>query len=170
MGEFTSFKFLHTTEVHLQKSASEIMSILGQMGAQNVSMEMEGGEPSGMTFAVQLGDQRVCYRLPVRWQPIYDLMMGEHKKSRRSRYNTSWSNDVKREIEAKTQAQAKRTAWRIALEWLKVQCAFVSHGVKTAQEVFLSDMLRRGPDGQLQTVGEMMLTRQGILMLTGGQP
>ncbi len=162
MGEFTSFKFLHTTTVDVQKSASEIMGILGRMGAQNVSMEMEGGEPVGMTFAVTLADQRMCYRLPVRWEPIYEAMLKEINAKRGS-WRTS-STDR----QAKAKAQARRTAWRIALEWLKVQCAFVSHGIKTAQEVFLSDMLRRGPDGQITTVGEMLLTKQGMMLLTGG--
>lgn len=160
MGEFTSFKFLHTTEVPVQKSASDIMGLLGRMGASNVSMQMEGGEPTGMTFAVALGDQQVCYRLPVRWKPVYDQMMAGKKRSGR----LSWS-----EVESRTADQAKRTAWRIALEWLKVQCAFVSHGIKTAQEVFLSDMLRRGPDGTMQTVGELLMTPKGVALLTGGQ-
>lgn len=169
MGEFTSFKFLHTTEVAVQKSASDIMGILGQMGATNVSMEMENLAPSGMTFAVQMGEGMVCYRLPVRYQPIYALMIGEHKKNRRSRYSTSYSASAKAEIEQKVMEQAKRTAWRIALEWLKVQCAFVSHGIKTAQEVFLSDQLVRR-DGQVLTVGEIMLSHNGVALLTGGAP
>lgn len=161
MGEFTSFKWLHTTEVPVQKSASDIMALLGQMGANNISMEMVDGEVAGMTFATKLGDHVACYRLPVRWQPVYHVMIKE--KSRRVRI--PWS-----EVEARTRAQAKRTAWRIANEWLKVQCAFVSHGIKTAPEVFMSDLLRRGPDGQPITMGELLNSPQGLLLLTGGQP
>lgn len=170
MGEFTSFKWLHTTEVAVQKSAGDIMALLGQMGANNVSMEMVDGEPVGMTFATKLGaDQMVCYRLPVRWMPVYHVMLAEHKKNRRSRYMQAWDgSDARKEIEGRVQAQARRTAWRIAHEWLKVQCAFVSHGVKTAPEVFMSDMLVKR-DGQVMTVGEIMLNHGGVALLTGGQ-
>jgi hypothetical protein len=60
--------------------------------------------------------------------------------------------------------QAKRIAWRIALEWLQVQMAFVETGARKPQEVFLADMIvEAGEDGR--TLGDIAIAGDLPLML-----
>lgn len=161
MSAPVGFRFLHTTEVPVSTTASQMMAILGLMGATNISMQMESGEPCGMTFQTQLGTNFVSYKIPVNWKNIYTDMINIDNKKR-----TSWRTS-RADRESKSMAQAKRTAWRLALEWLKVQCAFVQNGVKSAGEVFLSDMIVPNGDGKT-TIGEALLEGGQLAKLTGG--
>lgn len=156
-----NFKYLHTTEVPVATTASQMMSILGIIGASNISMEMADGEPSGMTFTVILGERRVTYRMPVRWQPIFRAMEKEAAGKRRAR----WTGVEERQ--AKVAAQAKRTAWRLALEWLKVQCAYVQNGIRHPAEVFLADMVVVN-EGVETTVGQLCIERGGLPLIGHG--
>ena len=153
------YQYLHTTEKTPQQSASEAMHLLSIIGASNISMDFSNGELVGMTFQVRLGERVIAYRLPVRCENIAKTLLAiEAKKT------TYWR---RKEIVAKKVAeQAKRTAWRLMLEWLKVQTAFVENGVRHPAEVFLADMIVKTGDGIETTVGTMML-EHGSLPLLG---
>lgn len=152
------FQFLHTTEKSPQSSASEAMQLLGIIGASNVSMQMEHGDLVGMTFQVKIGEKVISYRLPVKWKQIYDTMLKIESKKR-----TYWRNEAA--IKTKTEAQAKRTAWRMMLEWLKIQTAFVENGIRHPAEVFLADMIVKTDEGVETTMGQMMIERGAIPLI-----
>ncbi len=147
-------KVLHTTTIEPQRSASDMMAILGTMGASNVSMNMVGGEVVGMTFDVSLGGRSLKYRIPVKWEHIAKLMLDEMKAKKRVPYGDDF-----RRREALIVNQAKRTAWRLAYEWLRVQMAFVESKIKHPAEVFLPDMIVADGEGT-STVGERFLSHQ----------
>ena len=150
----TGYRYLHTTTKTPQQSASEMMQVLCLLGASNITMDYKDGEPSGMTFHVVMGEKTFSYRIPVRIDTIYEEMKREaHKK----RSKIPWLEREKRALE-----QAKRTAWRLSFDWLRVQCAFVQNGVRTAAEVFLADMVVPNGEGQLSTVGVEFLKHQAF--------
>lgn len=151
-----TFKYLHTTEVPVQTTAAQMMTILGIIGANNISMEMTEGQPTGMTFSVVLGDRKTTYRMPVKWEPIYAQMMKDAP--------TRGTWDQRSERPAKYAAQAKRTAWRLALDWLKIQCAYVQNGIRHPAEVFLADMVIVH-EGVEMTLGQLCIAKGGLPLL-----
>jgi pSer/pThr/pTyr-binding forkhead associated (FHA) protein len=159
-SEAKGFRYLHTTEVAVSVTASQMMAILGLLGATNISMQITNGEPSGMTFSTTLGTRVVHYRIPVRWEHIHQDLLNQAKSKR-----GTWAQRDARLANAL--AQAKRTAWRLALEWLKVQAAFVQNGVRQAAEVFLSDMIIQREGESETTVGELLINHGGMKLLGG---
>lgn len=153
------YQFLHTTEKSPQTSASEAMQLLGIIGASNISTDFANGELTGMTFQVRIGEKVVSYRLPVRSDAIEATMLKIAKGKR-----NWWRDGV--EITKKVKEQARRTAWRMMLEWLKIQTAFVENGIRHPAEVFLADMIVKTGEGVETTVGRMML-EHGSLPLLG---
>ncbi len=148
-------KVLHTTSIEPQRSASDMMAILGRMGANNVSMAMKDNEVVGMSFEVVLGGKALRYRIPVKWEHIAKTMVAEWKGKRRQYISQQESTRKEAEITN----QAKRTAWRLAHEWLRIQMAFVENKIKHPAEIFLPDMIVS--DGEsTTTVGERFLTHQ----------
>ena len=143
-----TLKFRHTTKVPPAQTAGEITGILIGLGATDISTQVADGELSGMSFNVQIQEERLAYKLPIRWKPISQMMVNERIASRRR------EGPLEDDVVARIQEQAKRTAWRIVLEWLKVQMAFVETGARNAIEVFMADMIVEKSGGK--TVGELM--------------
>lgn len=150
----TGYRYLHTTTKTPQQSASEMMQVLCLLGASNITMDYKDGEPSGMTFHVTMGNRVFSYRIPVKYDTIYAEMKKESDKKR--------SRIPYHEREKRAMEQAKRTAWRLSFDWLRVQCAFVQNGVRTAAEVFLADMVVPNGEGELSTVGVEFLKHQAF--------
>lgn len=148
----TGYRYLHTTKKTPQQSASEMMQVLCLLGATNITMDYANGEPSGMTFHVALGSRLASYRIPVKFDVIAAEMTKEAARKR--------SSIPHHEREGRAIEQAKRTAWRLAFDWLRVQCAFVQNGVRTAAEVFLADMVVPNGEGGTTTVGQVFLERE----------
>lgn len=155
------YKYLHTTEVDPGTSASQMMAILCKIGASTISMTQENGEMTGMSFeAMHPVGRNVPYKIPVRWEPIYEAMLEEASSKK------GWWNGQS-EKKAKILLQAKRTAWRLALDWLKVQSAYIQNKIREPAEVFLADQIMDTPDGKM-TVGAILLSKDGQLRLSGG--
>ena len=152
-------KFKHTTDVPPEKSAMEITTLLGHIGASKIQMEYDGGRNLvGMKFTVVLGSDEITYKLPVRWEPIFEHMKKEKLgKGDGKRFAPDW--------EEKIEQQARRSAWRIALDWLKAQTAFIEFGVRQAEEVFLPDMIL----GTGLTVSESLANGSLPKLLAGGK-
>ncbi len=134
------------------------MQLLGIIGANNISMDFDKGELVGMTFQVRLGEKVIGYRLPVRCDAIRATMIKIAKAKR------NWWREAD-EITKKIDAQAKRTAWRIMLEWLKIQTAFVENGIRHPAEVFLADMIVKTGEGVETTMGQLLIDGKQLPLL-----
>ena len=158
------FRFRHTTKVSVSQTAGEIQGLLVRLGASNIASSVEGGEIVSMAFTYDDNGERAAFKLPIRWRPIYDTMHTEWAS--KSRKRLLGGNEEEKAI-AKMMAQAKRTGWRIALEWLKIQVAFVETGARRVLEVFMADLITPGSD---QTLGQYVLERgiQGLLPAPDG--
>jgi hypothetical protein len=160
-----SLKVLHCTLIDPQRTASDIMALLGRMGASNISMALDNGEISGMSFEVTLGGRHLKYKMPVKWDHICKIMTKEFEDHQRKPRSRTVYGEAKEKRLSEIRNQAKRTAWRLAYEMLRVQMAFVENQIKHPAEIFLPDMII--PDGEGETVGQKFLSGKALPALTG---
>lgn len=155
-----AFKFKHTSKVSPSQTAGQIHALLVRLGAKNIATSIKDGEISSMAFIYDHDGTEMAYRLPIRWKPIYQSMKDELERKPRRR---AMGEQEMQRLVAKTLEQAKRTAWRIALEWLRIQVAFVETGARDVLEVFMADIIAPGTD---RTLGDFVIERGiGALML-----
>ena len=128
-------KFKHTSNVPVEKTAGQIMQILGDLGANEVSTELKDGALVGMKFRVKLGENWRIYRMPIRFHEVARTMKKERQDNWRA--NRELPDGWEEEIDE----QALRSAWRIALSWLQAMLSYVETGAGGAQEVFLAHIV-----------------------------
>lgn len=116
---------METTEIPVQKTAGEILSLLVRAGATQVSLDYKDSTIIGMRFTYPVGGHPVPFQLPVRTAPIYKIING-----RRTPYNRV-------EMAAKDHDQSERVAWRQLLRWIEAQIAMIETGMVKTDEVFL---------------------------------
>lgn len=119
--------FMETTEIAPEKSAAEITRLLVVSGARQISMQYAGGQLSGLSFVLGSGLQEMFFSLPVRVEPVFQLL-----NSRRTNREVSAEKDW---------LQAERVAWRQLLRWVQAQLALVDTGMVQAGEVFMPYIL-----------------------------
>ncbi len=140
------FNYKSTTTVPPETTAADMMKILHLMGARNINMEFDDEGPVGMRFSVVFNDQTLHYKMPIRWEAIYETWKKEKEAKATRAFQKGWKE--------KLQKQARWTSWRIALEWLKIQMTFIQTGARDAQEVFMSDMI---VNAEGETLGQLFL-------------
>lgn len=115
----------YTTEVGAARTVQEISSLLSKRGATSVVTDYDGGEATGVRFAIRIPDGGTFfYQLPCRAEGVLSTM-----KSQR----------VERRL--LTIQQARRVGWRIVKDWLVAQFALIDAGAAEVPEVFLPYML-----------------------------
>jgi hypothetical protein len=157
------FKYRHTSSVSPKKTSAEMTTLLCQLGAVGVSQKIDKGEVIGMGFVLLHEEVPMPFEVPIRWGPIRDAMVEEFEqkgKSGRTRRRKLGKAEREKAL-AKIAQQAKRTAWRIALDWLKVQVAFVEMGTHSALEVFLGNLFL---SDRKQTLGQLFV-QEGQVMV-----
>ena len=149
------FETKHTTKIEPSQTAGEISSILSQVGATDIHIKYDNGELCGLLFDIEIKGTPTKFKMPVDWKPLFEHKCQEKQDKARQALQKGWELPIR--------AQARRTAWRVALEWLKVQLYMIELGMKTVQQVFLSDMMT--PDGK-STLGELLESgKLGTLLL-----
>ena len=86
----------YSTKISAGKTVSEIQEKLGKHGAASVSVDYEQGQPSAVTFTLQMGDRWFNFRLPSNVDGVYQEMYRDKAVPR----------------SLKTKEQAQRVAWR----------------------------------------------------------
>jgi hypothetical protein len=121
----------YTTKIDPDKTAQEIAKCLSMHGASAVLTEYDPGNNyvSAISFQIKLNDQKMAFRLPCDWKPVFAIITKNSKvRSYQSRYER-WKSDQ--------EMQAVRTAWRIVKDWVEAQMALVETQMVTTAEVFL---------------------------------
>lgn len=122
----------YTTEIDADKTAQEIAKCLSMHGALAVLTEYdpENSYVSAISFQIKVGEQKMGFRLPCDWKPVFGVMYKNKK---------SYSNYDKRfnRQQSEWRLQAVRTAWRIVKDWVEAQMALVETQMVTTQDVFL---------------------------------
>lgn len=125
--------FMETTEVPCERTLAEITSRLVQAGANQITTNHENGRISGVTFAFRVGKNLIPFSLPVRTEPIFQIL------NRRRTYNRA-------SMAPKDRQQAERVAWRQLLRWVEAQFALIQTGMVQTHEVFMPYQM--APDGR----------------------
>ena len=147
--------YRHTTQIVASKTAAQIAELLGQAGATRINTTYENGKAVGIDFSVTLDGMNMSFRLPIYPEKVLDAMRADGKKRRRSIHGAGSERIAE---------QAERTAWRVALEWLRAQLAYMASGQVQAQEVFLPYLVT--PNGE--TLYKSLERRQFAGLLTSG--
>lgn len=99
----------YTTSISVLKTAGEIQEILARAGARTVFVEYGPDRiPDAISFWVEVKGQMISFRLPSRWQGVYQALMNSNA-----------------ERKYKSEDQARRVAWRIIKDWTEAQVAII---------------------------------------------
>ncbi len=145
----------YTTKIDPDKTAQEIAKCLSMHGAQAVLTEYdkERGVVSAISFQITLNENKVGFRLPCDWKPVYSIITKGKKcnfydSARKLRWQSEW------------ELQAVRTSWRIVKDWVEAQMALVECQMVTTQEVFLPYAVMK--DGR--TLSQHVQQNPGLLL------
>jgi hypothetical protein len=129
--------FLSTTAISAEKSVFEIKVELMKIGVQRVYEEYSQGKISAIVFSLDSGkDRPLDVNIPVNVENIFLLLKAEHSQKKRTR--------AARPKDEALLEQAHRTAWRMALQRIKLQVADIMVGQMDALEVFLPYVMWKG--------------------------
>lgn len=140
----------YTTKVDAGRTCAEIAARLGKAGARSVATDYdEQGEPVGVTFLLLVphgSEMRpMSFRLPSRWEGVLKALE---------------SSAAPKNL--RTEAQARRVAWRIVQDWIEAQLAIIEADVATMREVFLPYAVTRSG----QTLAEV-IEAEGLPKMLG---
>jgi len=125
----------YTTKIDPDKTAQEIARCLSMHGASAVLTEYdpESNYVAAISFQIKLNDQKLGFRLPCDWKPVYAIITKGRKKP------SAWNTGPRslEHWESEWRLQAVRTAWRIVKDWVEAQMALVETQMVTTAEVFL---------------------------------
>jgi hypothetical protein len=113
--------YMGTTQIEAEKTASEIIELLGKYGATHIVSQYEGGKITGLSFIIEYNKHNLHFKLPVRWEPVLKIMGKDKHTPRR----------------LCSEEQAKRVAWRQVKRWIESQLALVEVNMVDIKEVFM---------------------------------
>jgi hypothetical protein len=139
----------YTTNIDPDKTAAEIAKILSINGASAVLTEYnrEEGYVSSLSFKMFIGETEVLFRLPCNWPGVLSVLEDDPKVPKAR---------VNRE-------QAVKTAWRIILNWVEAQMAFIQSRQVQVPQAFLAYAVMK--DGQ--TLFEQISNNPNLLLGDG---
>ncbi|MBN4060290.1 hypothetical protein JYT11_00405 [Planctomycetaceae bacterium AH-315-I19] len=110
------------------KSVSDIQELLVKAGAESIALQFSESDISGLSFMLRVDGREVWFELPAKYEAVSNLLPSTWGWERR-------------------QDQAKRTAWRHVLLWVKAQVVMIRTNQVETVQVFLPYALTPGPDG-----------------------
>lgn len=134
----------YTTKVDVYTSLGEIQGALAKAGATKMMIDYDGaGNPTSITFGMQIMDTRVAYKLPVNADGVSVVLQRQKIKADKN--------------------QVQRIAWRNVRDWVLAQLALIEAGNVTADEVFLPYMADSAGNTLYQLIksGQLALPRNG---------
>lgn len=129
----------YTTKVPVERTVSEIHSILVKAKADAIQNEYADGVIKAIAFRVNTEHGVIFYRLPARITGVHAAMHRDKIKH------------------ADMKAQAARVGWRIIKDWIEAQMALIDVGMAELSQVFLPYAIT----GTGQTVFERFKTGGG---------
>ena len=146
----------YTTKIDADKTAGEIARCLSLHGATAVLTEYnpQEGYIEGISFSITMGDQKMGFKLPVDWKPVYEIMAKGKK--------FTWGPRGEKQ-KSELRLQAVRTAWRIVKDWVEAQMALVETQMVQVGEVFLP--YAKMKDGR--TLSQTIAQDPGFLLGSG---
>lgn len=115
----------YTTEIDATRTLAEIENLLIDFGAVGTHREYEDRRVKAIVFELKVEWGRMAVQIPVDIEAAFNVL----KRQKRTY--------TKAKDEAKVKAQAERVAWRIWLDWLKVQLSLIQMQKAQAAQVFM---------------------------------
>ncbi len=116
----------YTSQVPADRTISLIERELAKVGATNILKNYEVGEVTSISFTIfdPLSSKLILIKLPVKIKAVEDVLFKKYKRIRKS--------SIK-----KTRDQARRTAWRLMLDWVQVQLSMMEMNQVEMTQIFL---------------------------------
>lgn len=152
----------YTTDVPTGQSLGEIMDLLGDHGAQHVTVAYLTKEPIGIQFEVATPIGPVHYRLVCDMAGVLACLEKVGAEKDRSGKRLIPANRL-------DDAYARRVGWRILRDWLRAQLAMIQIGMARFEQVMLPYALT----GDGRTVYERLQSPEGrrlLLAPPSGEP
>lgn len=111
----------YTTEVPVEKTASQIHALLVRAKADAVMNEYKDGVLVSIAFRITTKHGVIQYKLPAHIRGVLGAM-NQNKKVPRSKVNME---------------QAARVGWRIVKDWIEAQLAMIESQMADVPEIFL---------------------------------
>lgn len=125
--------FMETTKIPAAKTANEIIFALVSAGARQIAIDYDQQQNlSGLRFTFLLQNVLVPFVLPVRTEPVYQILWARRDKTR-----LPFLIADQEKLKARDRAQAERVAWRQLLRWVQAQIALIQTGMVETAEVFM---------------------------------
>src|SRR6266571_3079157 len=113
----------YTSSISVEKTLGEIQALLARTKAQQILTDLnEEGVVTAISFRITGKFGMLTYRLPAKVQQVYQVLVRSKKIERRY----------------KTMEQAARVSWRIILNWLEAQLAFLETEQVDLEQLFLA--------------------------------
>lgn len=134
MAERKNTLINYTTEIEVEKTVKEIIELLFDKGASNISIDKDGaGVPKAVRFSFPfpgIQTQFITYRIDANWQGALQAM---NKKS-----------DIAPRF--CTEKQARRTTWRTILYWIQMQIGMSEMMQGQIEQMFFSHAINADSD------------------------
>lgn len=114
----------YTSQVDASRSLELIERTLVKAGATHVSRWYVKGEIAGVLFSIQVDENTLQFKMPAKIDNVFNALWAEVLRP------VSGSKE-------RTLEQAKRTTWKILLDWVQAQMALIEMDQVKAQEVFM---------------------------------
>jgi hypothetical protein len=124
----------YTSNVPAESSIAAIEDRLVRFGASNISKQYDAGLPIGIVFTIKepKSGKDLTIELPASVEKVAaKLSLGKRKDSRTVQ---------------KIAQQAKRTAWRLILDWVDVQLSLIAMDLVEPLQVFMPYVLMQNGD------------------------
>lgn len=115
----------YTSKVPPEQSVAEIEWLLVRAGARGISKDYENGEVVAITFLIDTGELPVRIRLPANPPAVLQVLRKQTKPP------------ITVHKMKQLEAQSKRTAWRLMLDWCQVQLSLIEMHQAELRQVFM---------------------------------
>lgn len=120
--------FKYTTTVAVNRTIGDLQGALAAHGASSISVDYDGGKPSGLAFVLPTPHGDRHFALPVDVAAVHRLLTAQ--KNGRDGHTKNGRVDDRRE-------QAERVAWRVLHDWLVAQLAIIEAQMATLTQIML---------------------------------
>ena len=112
----------YTSSVPASRTISLIELELVKIGVTHIEKSYDMGEANGIIFSITMG-KKFSFKLPAKILEAYDIikLIPEYKNKK-----VEW-----------LEAQARRTAWKIILNWVEAQVAMIQLNQAEAMQIFM---------------------------------
>ena len=129
------------TKVTVENSQQELLKILRRYGARDFGFDEDpNGKEVSVRFRITHGGRDLPVMLRVDVNAVYAALYGQREKDRAWWYRG-------KDLRPDWREQAKRTSWRLLVDWLDAACSTTTIGIQSVEEVFMAHIVVRDEHG-----------------------